>query len=334
MDTRLSQNLEKIKSGNLTEKERQELLAMFHESDLEFDLKKQLLTQLEDSKDDFSGNEESHAMFDRFWNRVVSEKQHKNKKIPFRFVYWAAAILVVGIVIGNLFRTDFVSPAQSAYYISKAPKGSVSETILPDGTIIFLNADSEIKYVSARGKKVREVYLDGEAWFNVEKSKEIPFVVHTSFYDVRVMGTEFNVKAYADEEEVTTTLEEGSIEIVSTDKLKLANNVLLKPGEQLVYNKIQKELHVNQVRTDIYSAWKENKLVFINMSLAELVRLLERKYGVEINVTDESLLNYHYDGTFKNETIIEVLNILQKTIPIDYKLNDQEVIITKKQIDK
>ena len=135
---------------------------------------------------------------------------------------------------------------------------------------------------------------------------------------------------YAEEDEITTTLDEGSIEIVSTDKLKLANNVLLKPGEQLVYNKTQKELHVNQVRAEIFSAWKDNKLVFINMSLSELVKLLERKYGIEIKVLDESLLNYHYDGTFKNETIIEVLNILQKTLPINYKLNDQEVVIMKK----
>lgn len=331
MDTRLSQGLEKLRSGRLSEKERKELLAMFHEADLEYDLKKELLIELESLQGEFAGNEESHEMFDRLWDRVAVEKQKsKGKKISLRFVYWAAAILVAGIIIGNLLQADFIKPQEASYFISKAPKGSVAETILPDGTIIFLNAGSEIKYVSAQNKKVREVYLDGEAWFNVEKSKEIPFVVHTSFYDVRVMGTEFNVKAYAEEDEITTTLDEGSIEIVSTDKLKLANNVLLKPGEQLVYNKTQKELHVNQVRAEIFSAWKDNKLVFINMSLSELVKLLERKYGIEIKVLDESLLNYHYDGTFKNETIIEVLNILQKTLPINYKLNDQEVVIMKK----
>lgn len=331
MDTRLSKNLEKIKSEGLTEKERKELLAVFHESDLEYDLKKQLLNQLENFQDEPAENEDSHAMFDRLWNRVKAEKKRSGiRKVNFRFVYWAAAILLIGIVIGNVFNSDFIKPSETAYYISKASKGSVAETVLPDGTVIFLNAGSEVKYLATQGKKIREVFLEGEAWFKVKKSKEIPFVVHTSYYDVRVMGTEFNVKAYSEEAEVITTLEEGSIEIVSTDQLKLAKNVLLKPGEQLVYNKTRKELHVSQVTTQIYSAWKENKLVFINMSLSELVKLLERKYGVEIKVLDESLLNYHYDGSFKNETIIEVLNILQKTLPINYKLNGQEVIITKK----
>jgi ferric-dicitrate binding protein FerR (iron transport regulator) len=227
-------------------------------------------------------------------------------------------------------KLDFKNVPEPAYYTAVAPKGSVSEIILPDQTVIFLNSGSEIKYASGLNAKTREVFLKGEAWFNVEKSEEVPFIVHTPFYDVRVLGTEFNVKAYAEDADVVTTLEEGTIRIEPAKNFKTEKNIILQSGEQLVFNKQQKTLHVKQVNPRIYSSWKDNKLIFINMSLEKLFTLLERKYGVEIEVPDKSILKYHYDGTIKNETIIEVLNILQKTLSIEYEIKDQKVRILKK----
>jgi ferric-dicitrate binding protein FerR (iron transport regulator) len=110
----------------------------------------------------------------------------------------------------------------------------------------------------------------------------------------------------------------------------LKQDVQLVPGEQLVYHKANKTVQVKQVKPSLFSAWKDNKLIFINMKLGELISLLERKYGVEIRVQDPRLLNHHYDGTIKNETIIEVLDILQATLPINYVIKEQKVIITKK----
>lgn len=322
------QNLKDLKSEKLSDRNRKKILSMFHESDMEFDLKNELYRQLEDTQEETIRSKETQAMFDRLWSRI-SSSNHKHKTFKLNYIYWAAAVLILGFFIGNFFNSSHSEPNEKSVFVSKAPMGSVSETILPDGSTIFLNAGSEIKYISSLGSKIREVYLQGEAWFNVEKSKEIPFIVHTSFYDVRVMGTEFNVKAYPEEKEVITTLEEGSIEIVSTDNLKLSGNIILKPGEQLVFNKTQKSIELSPVRAEVFSAWKDNKLTFINTSLGELAKLLERKYGVEITIHDPGILNYHYDGTIKNETIVEVLNILQSTLPIKYKIEKHKVIIMK-----
>ncbi len=333
MNPQLSGKLEKLRSGKLSEKERKKVLALFHEERLEYDLKQELFHQLEGMPDvDFRNKKGAKDMFGRLWKRIENIKERdagRNMKI--NYLYRVAAILVICIFIGTLIYRNPFSSVKTGYYTAIAPKGSISETILPDGTTIFLNAGSKIRYATGKDLKNREVYMEGEVWFDVQKIKESTFLVHTPCYDIRVTGTKFNVKAYPEEEKIITTLEKGSIEIVSGDKLKLTNNIILKPGDQLVFNKNGKSLQVgHQVNVETFSAWKSNKLIFVNMSLGELVKLLERRYGVEITVSDQSLLNYHYDGTFKNETIVEVLNILQETLPVKYRIKNQTILIMKK----
>jgi ferric-dicitrate binding protein FerR (iron transport regulator) len=200
--------------------------------------------------------------------------------------------------------------------------------VLPDGSIIFLNSDSRIRYSIDGEKGVREVFLDGEAWFDVEKNKKKPFVVHTPFYDVNVTGTQFNVKAYEADRHVTTTLEEGQVVIHSTENYQFTENVVLKPGEQIVLNKDSQELVLKEVNTKWYTSWKDNKLIFVNMDMKDLIVLLERKYGVDIEVKNKAILDLHFDGTLKNETIIEILDIIKKTLPINYKIVGQKIEIT------
>jgi ferric-dicitrate binding protein FerR (iron transport regulator) len=329
MHRKLGHELEKLRSGKLTEKESRDILSSFHQAGLEYGLKNELYRQLENSDDAAATENESQLRFDRLWKRIETNKS-AGKTFKLSHVYWAAAILLIGFLLGNIMKLDVENVGEPEYYTAVAPMGSVSEIILPDQTVIFLNAGSEIKYASFSGSKTREVFLEGEAYFNVEKSEEIPFIVHTPFYDVQVMGTSFNVKAYAEDAEVVTTLEEGSIQIRETKNFKTEENIVLQPGEQLLYNKQDNLLQIKKVNPVLFSSWKDNKLTFINMALGELFTLLERKYGVTIEVRDKSILKYHYDGTLKNETIIEVLNILQKTLPIRYTMQNEEVIISKK----
>ena len=104
--------------------------------------------------------------------------------------------------------------------------------------------------------------------------------------------------------------------------------MILKPGQQAVFDKEQKVLKVQEVNTQWYTSWKENKLIFVNMTLKELRVLLERKYGVDIVITNDELLSLHFDGVIKNETIIEIMDILKVTLSIDYKVVDQRIEIT------
>jgi transmembrane sensor len=330
MNSILKQQLKQFNS--LEESDRKKVLSLFHHPDKEYVLKDELYQQLENLEDTDEISTKANAEFERLWKRIESDRFRSSPRgVKWDTVrYWSAAALILGLIFGVLIPQTLFHKNQKVWYTAIAPKGSVSENILPDNTHIFLNADSWIRYATDRENKIREVFLQGEAWFEVEHSEETPFVVHTGFYDVRVAGTRFNVKAYKEDDEVITTLENGKILAGSASNFKMKRDIELEPGEQLIYKKQENSLTVNQVNTHIYSSWKDNKLIFINMSLRELIILLERKYGVEIMVSDPDILNYHYDGTLKNETIIEVLNILQETLPVDYVINDQKVRILKK----
>lgn len=267
--------------------------------------------------------------WERFKSRIIANPGKPwNTSIK---IYWTriAAILAIGLLIANLLFLKF-NTEESYFVTSIAPRGSVSHTILPDGTLIYLNADSRIKYNVNSSSKQREVYISGEAWFDVKKNPKRPFIVHTPYYKVEALGTRFNVKTYDEEETIVTTLEEGLIRILSSENLKLKDEVLLKPGEQLVYNKSRKTLESRKnVDTQVFTSWKENKLIFLDMEFEDLVQLLERKYGVDIEVKDKSILDDHYTGTIRNETILEILNIIQHTHPIQYRIEGQKIIIDK-----
>jgi ferric-dicitrate binding protein FerR (iron transport regulator) len=236
-----------------------------------------------------------------------------------------AAVFILGIFIG-WFGPRLIESDPSMCSIV-APKGSISQMVLPDSTIVYLNSDSKIQYAPGSFNRTREVQLDGEAWFQVTENERKPFLLRTDYYDVMVTGTEFNVKAYANEQDIVTTLEKGSIVIPSTGSFKMKSDRKLVPGQQFVYDRENRVVNVTNVETRYFSAWKDNKLIFINMSLEQLQILLERKYGVDIEIMDKSLLNYHYDGTFKNESILEIMELLKVTLPIDYQIVDQKIEI-------
>jgi len=272
---------------------------------------------------------EKESLLNRIHHRINLSAEGKKIFLKKRLVNVLkfAAVLIIGLVTGILISL-FQRPG-SEYYTSIAPEGSISQVVLPDSTFVSLNSGSEIKYVTNGKKKIREIFLNGEAWFDVKKNKKRSFIVHTSFYDVMVMGTQFNVKAYPEDNEIVTTLEKGSVNVMSSDNFKMKSRIL-NPGEQLVYNVDDNYLTTNKVNTKIYTSWKDNKLIFINMNLKELIVLLERKYGVDIEVESNVTLDYHYDGTIRNETILEVMDILKETLPVDYKIEGQKIIIRKK----
>ena len=317
-------------SDDATEGQRQEFLSMFHKSDTEFDLKNQLLEDLKQTKPSTKPKPFFDELFEKIWlKRKIELPETRNKNQFAYYLAQLAAILLIGLFIGY-YSNSRTKTSTPLYYTSLAPKGSVSEMYLPDGTHIYLNSGSEIKYTIDGSERMREIFLNGEAWFQVAKNKDKPFLVHTSAYDVQVIGTIFNLKAYSNENEVVTTLEEGMVYVKSSGNIKLAEKIVLKPGEQLIFNKDLKNINITEVNTKWFTSWKDNKLVFVNMSFKDLQVLLERKYGVEIDVVDQNILNYHYDGIIKDETILEVLDILKQTLPIQYQIVGQKIVIQRK----
>jgi len=285
---------------------------------------------IEKKTDIYPGLKDPEAILDTIHHRInlKNAEQPKNLlKKSLLNVLKIAAILVIGFLTG--IQVNNFQKNETVWCTFTSPKGSISQMVLPDSTMVYINSGSELRYPIDNDHKIREVFLTGEAWFNVTQNKKQPFLVHTPGYDVQVLGTQFNVKAYPYENEIITTLEEGRLWIISLTKEKMNQSQMLCSGQQLIYNVKNELASIREVNPRIYTSWKDNKLIFINMELKELIVLLERKYGVDIEVLNTELLDYHYDGTIKNETILEVLDLLSETLPISYKIEEQKVIIVK-----
>ena len=227
-----------------------------------------------------------------------------------------------------------VSQYQSAsqYTETIATRGQKSQIVLADGTKVWLNSDSKIKYPGMFNKSQRDIYLEGEAFFEVSKNPHQPFIVHTSGVNVKVMGTKFNVRAYSDENLIETSLFEGKIDLMY-NKEKSSGEIkkLIKPGESFVYSKMEHQLAPNRFPGDEINGWKKNQLIFKDDTFNNLVRKVERWFDVKI-VYDEKLFNDRrltvelYEG----ERLERLMEIVSLTLSVDYKFEKGEIILTPK----
>jgi ferric-dicitrate binding protein FerR (iron transport regulator) len=204
-------------------------------------------------------------------------------------------------------------------------KGERSKLILPDGTNVWLNACSSLIYSTGLSSE-RQLKLSGEAYFEVTKDEHRPFVVSTPLLNISVLGTKFNLKAFEEENEVRTTLYEGSVAANTSDK---SFERMLKPGEQLIYRK-DKTVLIASVDGNKDKDWKEGILHFRKQKLQDIVRSLERNFNVEITITDSKLSQEEFTCEFKDaENLTEILNILKMTKKLDYSIKSSKVTITK-----
>ena len=205
------------------------------------------------------------------------------------------------------------------------PVGSKDENNSPDRSVVWLNSETSISFPSdLKSRRNRIVKLEGEAYFDVKKQGSSRFTVICSDYDIEVKGTKFNVMAYKDFERTETTLVEGAVNISKGNQ-----NLTLKPGERAIYSKNYLTKSRAQVRQA--TLWKDNKFYFDNIPLRELIRRLERWYDVKIILKDSPLKDIYYSGYFKNEeTVWQVLNVIQMTTPILYERNQfREITIAR-----
>jgi len=278
---------------------------------------------------------------------------------------WAAVFLIFiacGAILYNIIRSiNSDSPGKQVNVEITVPMGSKSMIKLPDGTVVWLNAGSILTYDQIFGEKTRDIHLSGEGYFIVAQNKRIPFVVHTSDAIIRAVGTEFNIKAYPDEDKIETILVKGSVVIQKLTDNK-AKNVstkekgrLLTPGEKAVVyragfkthgtdvsrnksyptdenakNKLE-SISIIQLNTLHETTWKSSRWVIKDESIAGLKMLLERHYNIVIKKIDTELMNYRFSGTIENETLEELMEIIALTIPMSYSINKGSVTL---QFDK
>lgn len=235
----------------------------------------------------------------------------------------ATVIFVISIsVISFYVYRDNVSSGDSAIcYETLAPIGSQAKIILPDSTVVWLNSGSSLKYNRSFGKKNREVVLSGEGYFEVKKDKAKPFLVHTVELDVAVMGTVFNVRAYNEDVGVVVNLIEGVVN-VSLPEIKNAGSFTMKPNEKLVFNKQSKQIESYQ--TDAYRStlWTTSKLCFVDATIEQISKDLERKYDVKIQITNEQIKKELFSGSLNlNLSLKDILSY----IDVDKKFRTNQV---------
>jgi transmembrane sensor len=233
-----------------------------------------------------------------------------------------------------------------------AQKGSLRKIVLSDGTQVWLNALSSIKYDDGFGKTNRTVYLEGEAFFDIAHGEnKAPFLVKTQNYTVRDIGTKFNLKAYPNDPFFETTVIKGEVAVEgnSGSNSQDFNRIYVKPKQALkiyyntnksepkeiltakskTYNEVQ-VTEVDSAKMDIYDGWKDDHLLFDGNTLEEIAKVLERRYDVKINLDNRELKDIRYSGGFQSvPTIDKVLLIIKQNTPINYTINKQTITITK-----
>ncbi|NHA03678.1 DUF4974 domain-containing protein [Mucilaginibacter sp. HC2] len=214
--------------------------------------------------------------------------------------------------------------AYSAINTITTPRGGQYQIVLEDGTRVWLNSASYIKFPEAFIDKNRQVELSGEAYFEVAKNKAKPFIVKANGTEVQVFGTHFNVNAYADNSNIATTLLEGSVSMTYAGA-----TVMLKPGQQGVTNKAGEPIKTGFVDAEEVMAWKNGLFIFHDQSIANIMKQVSRWYDVDVEYKD-GVQNKEFGGTIsKYKNITELLNNIQLTQTIHYKLEGRRVIIMK-----
>ena len=283
----------------------------------------------------------------------VGYEQRSNKKIGFPKYMQLASSLLLMFCLGSAITWWLKSKPENITEISEnrtieisTPLGARSFIRMPDSSQIWINAGTTITYNEDYGHDSRTLSLVGEAYFKVAKDSLHPFIVNTKGIVVRALGTRFNIKAYPEEKTISATLEEGKIDVRLLDKSGKNETVLLVPKDKLIYHKATSSMEkyiessedkikkegirpsepkdiniLSNVRTELYTSWKDPRWIIDREPLSTLAPMLERRFNLKIIFIDNQLKNYKFTGTIENETVDQILNALRLTAPLDYKIN-------------
>jgi len=308
--------------------------------------------------------EQSNKLLERHLKRLQEADQEKvtddlNENtqeeepavFPQKKRYWTSA-LMGGITLCLIIISIFIYKGRyvSSYGIQEPPNivitrpGSRTKLLLPDGTTVWLNASSKLSYNNDFLKKGRHVQLDGEAYFEVAPNADQPFMITTDAMNVKVLGTAFNLRAYAGDKEAEAVLITGKIEVQVTRRPE--ERYLLRPFEKIAVldkkntivndislKKNEKSLVISNINfcdkdsTIAETAWVDNKLIFNGEHLSDLATRMERWFGTQIIVKDSSLQKFRVSGSFKNESLEDALKALSLITGCKYKLEAHQVIL-------
>jgi ferric-dicitrate binding protein FerR (iron transport regulator) len=308
---------------------------------------------------------------EQVWSQLekkIQPSKASGKTIRMQYLKWAtaAAVIVFAYILGKHTPAGQgnAETARGEYTI-EAPKGGKSVMTLSDGSKVWLNAGSTLLFDKAFGERNRTLSLHGEAYFEVARDAEHPFLVETSGIIIAALGTAFNVKAYPEDDMIETTLVEGSVRIETNAQSKTRTEpVVLEPDQKAVFYKSRQAVSVNSndtaplpdrapgtlprfrkievarnVDVEISTSWKDKRWIVLGERLGTFAVNIERKYDVVLVFDDTELQEYKISATLEEETIEQLLNAIRLTVPMDYRIERNRVFLKinhqlKKKYDK
>jgi ferric-dicitrate binding protein FerR (iron transport regulator) len=348
--------LEKFQTGICNLEELRQLEEIFLDPGIAEKLKVAMIDEIPDYEMNGSDKEMDYDRLFKSIQKNITKQQTTRRitSLKMNFVRIAAIFVVTFLVGGTLSYFIFNSkPIEVLSYCEvSASLGSKSEIVLPDKTHVWLNAGSKIKYSTQFNRDNRMIYLEGEGYFKVAKNRGLPFIVDAFGFEVKAIGTEFNVKAYKDDATIETTMVEGKVTLQHSTENILAD-VFLVSNQRATFFKTKETLTIEAIKeleekTQEYEykpddrlvivskispkskvSWKENQLIIEREKLSVLVEQLNRKYNFTFVFKTEDIKRFRFTGTLEDETLQQVMDAIKISAPIDYTIVGKTVIIER-----
>jgi len=262
--------------------------------------------------------------FDKIRDQITGPEKSSRFGFSAPLKYAAAILVLAGIFTIGYFTISHkssVDGTNSEITSLVAESGQVSKVILPDSSVVWLNSGSVLQYNQGYTANNRNLKLVGQAYLEVKKDPDHPLIVDCGDLSVRVLGTVFEICAYPEEAEVEVKLKKGKVEVFGNDEQEF--NYQLSPGEMAQYSVASQKMTIGEFDPSMIGGWKDGNLVFKGSAMADVIRVLERRFGVEIVVKDSevntSVLNAYF---YSDEDIAEILELIKMSCGIDYKIID------------
>lgn len=263
---------------------------------------------------------------------VITIHSMQKRRLPvWKRASIAAAVLIIAVSVVFIKKNNEAAQMGDRLVEKQNAKGIKSTIVLTDGSKIWLNADSKISYPEVFNGNTREVTLDGEAFFDVAKNPSKPFIIHLANGTVRVLGTSFNIRAYASEKMVETSVATGKVAFIPkyTRTEKKQDTIFLTPENKVRFSLVKNEVTTQPTISADDKAWTEGKMIFRSMLFKDIAAELERSFGKQVLFKDEAIAAYRLTGSFQNNTLAEILYYLSKTKTFSYTISDEQIIISK-----
>lgn len=317
-------------SGNLSPEEETELESWRTESPDHEDIYKEMLEswQLIDASSNWVIPDK-----DDVWKKINSHLINAKKSYTRSFLLKVASIAAIFAFAIGLTIPFFYTPWENRHDAKpitvKSPRGQKSEILLPDGTAVWLNSGSTLTYYTNFGEVNRDVELEGEAFFEVAKNDAHEFNVFADGIKVKVLGTAFDVNAYSDNENIEVSLVRGLISL-SSDPSRRISDLTVSPDQKVIINKKTLDYNLITCNAEVESIWRLGRMRIENATMKEVVKKMERWYGVNIELKGKEI-NDNYWFTIKTESLTEMLELINKITPIKYTINGEEVTIQSRK---